>query len=314
MKTSANFLLFFALAFFGLGLSSAISQTDKKPFQTKEFLVTSAPVLEAELSGAAISVKGGSGNQVVIRCFLKKDGNYLAASDSEAKEFLEDFNLEISQNGNTITLVAKQKSSSGWSWKNRPGLSFEISVPEKISTEIRTSGGSVSLDGVQGTQDIASSGGSISVKNSKGKVETQSSGGSLHLSQFEGDVEAQTSGGSVKVENLKGNIQAKSSGGGISLSQIFGGIEASTSGGSIRAELAEITQNMNFQSSGGSIQITVPASAKFNLDIRGGGISSQLINFQGTTTKNQISGKVNGGGPSLNMSSSGGSIRISQAD
>lgn len=310
MKTSANFFLFFALAFFGLGLSSAFSQTDPKPFQTKEFSVTSAPVLEADLSGAAISVKGGAGNQVTVRCFLKKDGKYLSQSDSEAQEFLEKYDISISQKGNSISIIAKQKSSGNWNWRDRPSLSFEILAPQSLNSDVRTSGGSVSIHGIQGQHQIASSGGSIAVKNSGGSLVSTSSGGSINLENFEGNVEVQTSGGSVKVDRIAGDLVAKSSGGGMTLTGVSGRIDAQTSGGSIRASLNAIQKDMVFQSSGGSIQVSVPSDAKFNLELKGGSISSQLANFQGTTAKNLISGKVNGGGPTVQMQTSGGSIRI----
>ena len=309
-----SFALMFFLAFFSLGLSVAYSQSDKKPIESKTYSLSGTGTLEVDVSGASVLVQSTAGNQLQVQAFFKKDGKFLSQTDSEAQEFLEKFDISISQSGNTISVIAKQKSSSSWNWRNRPSLSFEILAPQNLNTDIRTSGGSMSLQGIQGTHQLGSSGGSISVKNSGGQVYSKSSGGSFYLAGFEGNVEVQTSGGSVKVEELRGDIVAKTSGGGMTLIEVSGRIEAQTSGGSIRAELAEVRNPMNFQSSGGSIQISVSSKARFNVEMKGGGLSSQLNNFQGTTSKNLISGKVNGGGPTIYMHSSGGSIRIGHSD
>lgn len=310
MKTNSTFAFLFFLAFFYLGLSIAYTQTDKVPFDTKEFTLSGTGSFEGEVSGASISITGTSGNKVTVNYFLKKDGKYFSASASEVKEFLEDYTIEISQTGNRISLTAKQKSSGNWSWRNRPTLSFEISAPKNFNTTIRTSGRAVSLNELNGRQELASSGGSITIKNSQGEINSQSSGGSFNLSYFEGKLDARSSGGSIRVSEFKGDISAQSSGGGINLEGISGSINASSSGGSIKANLVSISKDLIFKSSGGSIAVTVPSNLAFDIDLRGGSLNSSLQNFQGTTTKNQISGKVNGGGPFISMQSSGGSIRI----
>lgn len=314
MKTNSIFPLLLLLAFFLSVPTQSMGQSEKVPYDTKEFAVNGTATFEAELSGSSVSVVGNESNNVVVKCFLKKDNSYLSLSSSEAKEFFENLEVKISQSGNKITLITKQKSDIGWNWKNRPNLSFEISTPKSVNTEINTSGGSVSIQEVNGTQDLATSGGSMSIKNSRGSITSQSSGGSFTVSNFDGEVNVQTSGGSVKVAGLKGDITAKTSGGGMTLEEIAGSIAAYTSGGSIRAELVEVNNDLIFQTSGGSITVTVPRNIGFDLDLSGGNVSSQVDNFQGTTAKNQISGKVNGGGKSISMQSSGGSIRIGNPD
>ena len=167
MKTNSIFAFLFFLAFFYLGLSIAYTQTDKVPFDTKEYTLSGTGSFVGEVSGASISITGTSGNKVMVNYFLKKDGKYFSASDSEVNEFLEDFTIEVSQIWNRISLTAKQKSSGNWSWRNRPAFSFEISAPKNFNTNIRTSGGAVSLSELNGRQELASSGGSISIKNSQ---------------------------------------------------------------------------------------------------------------------------------------------------
>lgn len=314
MKTNAIFSLALSLAFFLSAPIQTIAQSEKVPYETKEFALNGTATFEAALSGSSVSLVGNDTDKVIVKCYLKKDNTYLSLSSAEAKEFFENVEVKINQSGNRISLTTKQKSDYGWSWKGRPQLSFEVSTPKNVNSEIKTSGGSVALQEVNGSQNLASSGGSISVKSSSGEITSQSSGGSFSVNNFDGNVSVQTSGGSVKVSGMKGQLTAKSSGGGMTLEEISGSIAAYTSGGSISAELIEVKNDLIFQSSGGGISVTVPENIGFDLDVKGGNISSKLANFQGTTTKNQISGKINGGGKSISMQSSGGSIRISNPD
>jgi hypothetical protein len=47
-----------------------------------------------------------------------------------------------------------------------------------------------------------------------------------------------------------------------------------------------------------------------DLNIRGGSVSSQLAYFEGVKTRDQIIGKINGGGIPVTLSTSGGSIKV----
>lgn len=311
MKNPHQTLLLFLLTFFQLGLTEAISQDNKEPFRTERFASSDAAMLEGELAGSSVSIYQGNVSEVIVHAFLKKNGRYLEDGDEEVGEFLSEFEVSIAQSGNTISISTKPKSSRNFNWKNRPSLSFEVITPGELDTHIRTSGGSVSIEGVHGAFDLASSGGSIRVADSSGEVLSQSAGGSFSLSDFQGNVEAKTSGGSIKVENLEGDIIAHTSGGGMSLADISGTIDAASSGGSIKASIGAVSGDMSFKSSGGSIQLAVSQSSSFDLDIRGGSIQSNLDHFSGSIEKNRVSGSVNGGGPALSLQSSGGSIRIS---
>jgi hypothetical protein len=308
MKFHSLFLI--ALAFFQAGLTNAYGQENKTPYQTKEFKVSGQTTVKSELSGASVSIKGGAGDALKVQIFLKKDGVYLTETSKEAQDFLEDFKVEVTQTGETVMLIAKQKSPGSMNWKNRPQVSFEISSPMNLNTDIQTSGGSVSLERIAGTQTIQTSGGSIRIQDSEGLVNTQSSGGSFNLNGFQGNVDVRTSGGSVKIYGLQGDLEAHTSGGGMTLENIKGSVDAQSSGGSIRAILSEVNEEMNFSTSGGSISAVIPKGLGLDLEISGSRVNSALSNFSGEIKKDRISGKLNGGGIPLKMQSSGGSINL----
>ncbi|WP_111672251.1 DUF4097 family beta strand repeat-containing protein [Algoriphagus litoralis] len=314
MKNSKSLVIGLSLAMFFVFVQqvSAFIQTD--PYLSKEFTLSGKGNLEVETSGASVAVTGGSGNQVKVDMFVKRNGKEIGSTDAEVEKLLENYILDISKNGNTISLRVKNKSSDSWRNGNNLSLSFKIQAPIEISSQFQSSGGSISIENLNGTQQISTSGGSIRVVNSSGTVTSKSSGGSFSLTDFDGQVEAQSSGGAVKIADLRGSVSVNTSGGSVTLEDITGKITASTSGGSIRAKLLAVEEDLSFRSSGGSISAEVPAGLGLNLDLRGGRVNTQFSNFDGEIKKDLIVGKMNGGGPLISMQSSGGSINLEFMD
>ncbi|WP_192348969.1 hypothetical protein [Algoriphagus sp. Y33] len=277
------------------------------PYLTKQFTLSGSGNLNVETSGASVAVTGASGNEVIVDMYVKLNGREIEMEDAEVERELDNYNLDISQSGNTISVIVKKKNNSG---RSKLNLSFKLQVPTEMSSKFQSSGGSISVDGLNGEQEIATSGGSIQVVNSSGSVNTHSSGGSFRLENFEGDVDVQTSGGSIKVNQLLGDLNVNTSGGSVNLSEINGSISANTSGGSIRAQLSNVEKELTMKSSGGSITAVVPDGLGLDLDLSGGRVNSKLSNFSGEVKKDRILGKINGGGVPVTMQSSGGSINL----
>ncbi len=277
------------------------------PYLTKNFTLNGPGNLNVETSGASIAVTGAEGNQVTVDMYVRLNGKEVMVEDAAVERELDKYNLDISQSGNTISVIVKKKSNSGQSKLN---LSFKVQVPTEMSSKFQSSGGSISIDGINGSQQVNTSGGSIQVVNSRGEVKTQSSGGSFRVEDFVGNIDVQTSGGSIKVNQLLGDLKVNTSGGSVTLEDVSGSIIANTSGGSIRAQLSNVEKQLTMKSSGGSITAVVPDGVGLDLDLSGGKVNSKLSNFSGEVKKDRILGKINGGGVPVTMQSSGGSINL----
>lgn len=304
--TKTNFALAF-LALLTFQVTAFASSHLADPYLTKKFSLTGAGKMNVETSGSSIAVTGTSGNEVTVDMYVKLNGREVGMEDAEVERELENFNLDISQSGNTISVIVKRKNNSG---RSKLNLSFKVLVPTEMSSNFQSSGGSISINGINGTHQVATSGGSIQVANSSGQLKTSSSGGSFRVENFKGNIDVQTSGGSIKINQLIGDLLVGSSGGSVTLEDINGSINASTSGGSIRAQLSDLEKGLILKSSGGSITAVVPDGLGLNLDLSGGRVNTSLNNFSGEMKKDRIIGKLNGGGIPVTMQSSGGSINL----
>jgi DUF4097 and DUF4098 domain-containing protein YvlB len=163
---------------------------------------------------------------------------------------------------------------------------------------------------MDGSQELKTSGGSITTEGIKGEMVLKTSGGSINMKEIQGNVEANTSGGTIRAETVVGNLDAKTSGGSIRLSGMQGNIEAKTSGGSINAEVITPSDFIDLKTSGGSITITVPEENGYDIDLDGNRVYAKLKNFSGESEKDEIRGTLNGGGTKIEAKTSGGSVRL----
>lgn len=280
---------------------------DREPYLTKNFRVNVPANVNVETSGGSISVKGGSGDQIVVRMFVSKSGFSWFSSD-DIEESLEDYDINISQQGNTVYATAEKKGS-GWG-SNSVNISFELEVPRSVSTDLNTSGGSISLQSVEGNQKVRTSGGSLNFDDVNGYTEANTSGGSINISNYQGVMHGKTSGGSIRTNNSDGEFDLYTSGGSIILEDVHGSIEARTSGGSIKAFVLGIDEYLTLKTSGGSVSAVIPEDIGVDLDLSGNRVNTTLNNFSGESTKNRVKGAMNGGGAEVKLHTSGGSVNL----
>jgi len=289
---------------------ASAKSSDSDPYLSKTFTVDGRGELMVRTSGGSIDVVGQSGNRVEVDMYVKRNGagGWFGSDDEDVAEYLEDYDIDISQNGNQVIASAKRKGQ-GWG-NNKISISFKVRVPNDMSTDLNTSGGSINLASVSGTHDVRTSGGSLTFEQVTGTTEARTSGGSINIDDYQGTMDAKTSGGSIRVYDSEGQIAVNTSGGSIVIDDVRGSIEAYTSGGSIKADIRSLEDQLTLKTSGGSINAIIPAGLGLDLDLAGNRVNTELQNFSGRSEKNSIQGSMNGGGIEVTMRTSGGSVNL----
>jgi hypothetical protein len=342
MKKYFSLLLCFALA----SAAFAQSKSEKEPYLTRSLSGESIKNVEASTSGGSISVAGVTASEARIEVFVFPNNSNTSLSKEELKKRLEElYNLDVKVAGNKLTAIAKSKEPIN-DWTKALNIAFKIYVPQNVSTDLATSGGSISLSNLTGNQDFSTSGGSlnleklsgkihgrtsggsINLENSKdeidletsggsinasncsGNLKLETSGGSLHLDDLNGTIRAKTSGGSVKGKNIGGELITHTSGGSIDLRDLACSLETSTSGGNIAVSINQLGKYVRISNSAGNINITLPKNKGLNLDFSGRMSNTHLENFDGKIDEDSVKGKLNGGGVPVTIDANSGRIRI----
>ena len=277
-----------------------------------------------------IDVSAGADDKVVVEAHRKIDSN----NEAQEKEYLAAAPVTVSKEGNTVTIRARRSNKDrnmNWSGRCNMDARYTVRVPRNFNSELRTAGGSIIGSELTGTMSADTSGGKLKFTHLKGPTGATTSGGSIELNGCEGalkvdtsggriesidgsgSLEARTSGGSIVVRNFGGDTNVETSGGRLAFENINGKITGRTSGGSITARLkSPVPGDVNLETSAGSIEVTVPPDAGLDVEAEAssGRVTSDLP-FVGTRTdREQMKGKINGGGKSLVLRTSAGSIAI----
>lgn len=195
------------------------------------------------------------------------------------------------------------------------------------SLNASTGGGDVVLISSQRGAVLETGGGNIQVQQCGGKLRVSTGGGNIDIGDVVGPVEVETGGGSIRVGSAKGFVRAETGAGRIELNGIPGA-QAETGAGTIVARLVSM-QGMNQSStletgSGDVVVYLDPAlhiSVRASIDMANGHtISSEFSEIKVVTEGGEwgpqsvsAQGGLNGGGPTLKMSTASGNIQIKRA-
>ena len=243
-----------ALLIAGLLLSTpaAAQNYDHEEFIEESFKVSNGSTLMLDADLGAVVVEGGRGSEVVVTV-LKGINN---VSSSAADAMFDRYDVTFDDRGSGLTIRGEYDKPRGRvNWRKSLRVHYEISVPENIDIDIKTSGGSIHVEDIAGDARLKTSGGSLQLKNLSGDIVGRTSGGSIQGRNLGGVADLHTSGGSINIDGAGGSIEAKTSGGSINIADVDGTVDANTSGGTIR--LKEIAGAVNAKTSGGSIEAEI---------------------------------------------------------
>lgn len=251
----------------------------------------------------SVTVVGRDGTQVVVHADLEG-----------SQSLLDRLHISAEQTPSGVTVSARANHDGWFDWFSwgSTRVDFTIEVPRNYPVDLKTSGGGIEVRELNASVLGKTSGGGIRLQNVSGGINMHTSGGGIDAEHLNGPAELTSSGGPIDVSDSTGNLDLDTSGGGIQIHNDDGSVQAHTSGGSIRAELRS-NHGINLSTSGGSITLLLPQNTPGSIDAEtsGGSVSTD---FPLTTTHfssgSHVQGTIGGGGASISLHTSGGSIHI----
>ncbi len=147
-------------------------------------------------------------------------------------------------------------------------------------------------------------------------VEADNVNGNVRLAGTSGTGRIETTNGRIEVEETEGALVLSSTNGGIKLVRAEGAVKASTTNGNIQAELTRVPadRDLGFSSTNGSVTVQLPRDARLSVDAAttNGGINSDFDLARGEARRNRLTGDINGGGGTLRIRTTNGSVHIEE--
>jgi hypothetical protein len=127
-------------------------------------------------------------------------------------------------------------------------------------------------------------------------------------------VRATTTNGRIVLTSLSGKTTATTTNGGVSADALTGGITATSTNGRVAVELTALgADQVDLRTTNGQVSLTLPVDARADLDasVTNGAISVTGLRFDASDqSRRHISGRINGGGTPIRVSTTNGAIRI----
>lgn len=278
MRTRAPFAA--ALALFALGALPARADQWSKVYK-----LSGRPDVRVDTNDASIELSSSGANEVSARVIYT---GYSA----------DDVRVRDTQTGNRIEIEVRVPTMH-WSWggSNR-GVRIELTVPREANLDLHSGDGHIHASGVSGN------------------IKVESGDGHLEASDLKGNIRLHTSDGHIEAYGLDGSVDASTHDGRLRVRGRFDDLHAQTGDGSITAEIlpgSKMNGNWSITTGDGSVSVRLPDGFAAEIDAHtgDGSISSQLpMLVSGTLGRRDLRGKLGGGGPTLQVRTGDGSIRL----
>jgi DUF4097 and DUF4098 domain-containing protein YvlB len=239
--------------------------------------------LNVNTGSGNIHLTQGSGNQVHI--FGRVKSNW-GASDERVREIAA--NPFIEQTGNIIRIGGHHENLHNIS------IDYDVQAPADAFLDAGSGSGNVTDEGVGENAKLNTGSGNIHATGLHGSFTVGTGSGDIYVEgSGEGDVKAQTGSGNVELKNL------------------HGGLRAGTGSGDIKAS-GSPAGDWKLTTGSGNVELW-PGGSGFTLDASTGSgsiHSDPEMTVQGSFDRHHITGKVNGGGPTVRVETGSGDVRI----
>jgi DUF4097 and DUF4098 domain-containing protein YvlB len=173
-------------------------------------------------------------------------------------------------------------------------IDYEIQAPAEAYLTAATGSGDVTDDGLGQNAKLSTGSGSIHATGLHGSFSVDTGSGSIYAEQTgDGDVKAETGSGTIELRNLRGTLRAETGSGSIKVAGTPAGPwKLETGSGSIDFWAGDAALNLDAETGSGSVH------------------SDREMMTQGSMDRHHVTGKLNGGGPTVRIETGSGNIRV----
>ena len=311
------------------GVVSVVSPADAEGRFEKTLKVTGTVDMEVGTGSGRISVRTGTGDTVSIIGTIKANDRWSLGGLSAAEKVKRlEANPPIQQTGNRIVIGKIEDREL----RENVSISYEIVTPAATRLRASTGSGSIDVDGLREMLDAVTGSGSIKLASIGAETQAQTGSGSIEANGVNGRLNASTGSGGIRAYGVAGSVRARTGSGSIEIEQTgsggsvdadtgSGGITARNVRGSFRAQTGSGSIRVDGKPEGawrigtgsGGVTVRLPADQGFELDAHtssGSITTTHPVTVQGTLKRHELRGRVRGGGPTIEISTSSGSIRV----
>ena len=291
-----NTVLFAALVLWCIGGQRAEAKQEQQSWD-KEFVVVGRPTVRIETHDARVVIRSWKESRVTARVEMqaRTEGLFIGSRRPV---------VDFSQEGKEVRIRARVHGATTGIMFSSIKLEVEVWLPRESDLIVQSSDGAVSAEDIEGRIDIETQDGSLTARALKGDIAVHTSDGRVELDDIDGSLRLETRDGRSDIRGRFDRIDVQSQDGEIE-ADILPGSRIGEDGWSLRSQ-------------DGGIHLRIPRALTATLDVRtrDGGLSVDLpMRIQGgQVRRHDLVADLNGGGKTLRLRSSDGSIHVAAID
>jgi hypothetical protein len=240
---------------------------------SKTYNLTGKPDLKIETSDANIRVTTGDQNTIEAKVITE---GYKIGPD--------DIRIDEHQNGDAVEIAVRYPHHEfSWGIDRHRRVDVIIQMPREGQVNLRTGDGKIEIAGLKGEMDLHTGDGSENLDGVDGKLRASTGDGHIRANGRFDELDLKTGDGHVEVRATNG-------------SSLNTGWRLETGDGSVTLDLPDaLSADVDLHTNDGHIDLEMP------------------VTTMGGLHKNEIRGKLNGGGSPLTIRTGDGSIRLGRS-
>jgi hypothetical protein len=270
--------------------------------------VTGVPQVEVQTGSGNINIHSGDGSSIRVIGHIHSGHGWLGGRDMDKVRRIEQ-NPPIEQTGNIVHIGRFGDSEL----RRNISIDFEVWLPRETNLKANSGSGDVYVENLKSMLTVSTGSGNVKVSNVDGEVRSNTGSGDVILNGISGNVNGETGSGNVTLSmNGNGTVKLGTGSGDIEAKNVHGGLRAHTGSGNVHAD-GDVTSDWNVETGSGDVSVSLPQSARFELAAQTGSGDihvSRDVTVNGTQNPHRMHGKVNGGGPLVQLQTSSGNINL----
>ncbi len=272
--------------------------------------VSGSPTISIATGSGYIHVTTGSQSEVRISARVKSEHSWFGngGSDSDRVKQITD-NPPIVQSGNAITIGSPDNSGK---FRNI-SIDYDVTLPAATTLKVDSGSGDIEVANVISLVSAETGSGDIHLNNVGPTPRVTTGSGTIRAQGVHGAAFLETGSGDIEFnQQSAGDVKAQTGSGSIRLRGVNGGVRANTGSGDLEID-GNPSSEWRVDTGSGSVHLSLNSQAHYTLNAgtSSGGINISVpISKQAGLDKQHVTGTVNGGGPTVRVSTGSGDVTV----
>lgn len=247
-----------------------------------------------------------------------------ADSEAEAEQLADSLHLEVTTEGSTIAIHARDPEQVRprfvWNEKKQIEPTFRITVPASCNLDLSTRTGAITVGNVTGKLRASTDTGYVFFRRVGGRVEANTKTGDIVVSHCLGDLAASTGAGIIRVGTVTGRCTLDNGSGDIEVVAAKGDLHVYAEAGTASVGLPrDFKGRADISTSGGGIIASIDPAAECEIDAGASWLAHienhlPLHIVSGHSGGRRLAGRLNHGGGRVSLRASGGNVTLLPGD